>query len=217
MKIYIVRHGETDLNSKGVMQGVLDVPLNQSGRDLAAVTGRAIRDIHFDCCISSPLNRAVETAEILLRESGNSVPLIIDDRIMEINCGAYEGRKLSEMGEDSTLYFTDPFRFPGFPNGETIQDLCHRTQAFLKELITRDDGKTYLVSTHGCAMRAMVNYLNDRPGEFWFGAIPYNCSMTIIEAENGRPHIIEVNRVYYDLNLTENPLKKYMPEQKQAD
>ena len=55
MRIYIVRHGETDLNAKGVMQGWLDEPLNDAGRQLAAITGREMQGIHFDECISSPL------------------------------------------------------------------------------------------------------------------------------------------------------------------
>ena len=201
MMIYIVRHGETVLNAKGVMQGWLDEPLNKNGLDLAAITGKAMKGIHFDCCISSPLNRAGKTAEIILRESGNDIPLCIDDRIIEINFGDMEGKRISEMGEEGYKFFMDPFHFAGFPNGETIQDVCTRTQEFLKELIARDDGKTYLISTHGCAMRGMVNYLLDEPADFWRGHAPYNCSFTIVEAEGGKAHITEIDKVYYDPSL----------------
>ena len=90
----------------------------------------------------------------------------LDDRIQEIDFGDLEGKNLSEMGEAGILFLSDPFHFAGFPNGETIQDVCARTQAFLKELIARDDGKTYLISTHGCAMRAMVHFLTDHPADF---------------------------------------------------
>ena len=55
MLIYMVRHGESALNVQGIMQGWLDEPLNQAGRDLAALTGQGMRGIHFDACISSPL------------------------------------------------------------------------------------------------------------------------------------------------------------------
>lgn len=215
MKIYILRHGETELNTKGVMQGILDVPLNQNGKDLAAVTGQAMKGIHFDGCITSPLSRASETAEILLRESGNSdTPVTVDKRLMELNCGDMEGVALSTMGDAGSLFFRDPFRFGGFPNGETLRELCDRTQDFLQELIARDDGKTYLVSSHGCAMRAMVNFLNPHPEDYWFGHVPYNCSMTIIDAENGTPRILELNKVFYDLSLTEDPLKLYTHPEK---
>ena len=201
MKIYIVRHGETALNAKGVMQGHLDEPLNKNGRDLAVMTGKAMKGIHFDCCISSPLGRAKETANIILRESENDISYSIDNRIIEIDFGDLEGKKLSEIGEESYKFYMDPFHFAGFPNGETIQDVCCRTQEFLKELIVRDDGKTYLISTHGCAMRGMVNYLLDEPSNYWLGHAPYNCSFTIVEAESGKARITDIDKVYYDPSL----------------
>ena len=201
MKIYIVRHGETALNAKGIMQGRLDEPLNKNGRDLAVMTGKAMKGIHFDCCISSPLGRAKETANIILRESENDISYSIDNRIIEIDFGDLEGKKLSEIGEESYKFYIDPFHFAGFSNGETIQDVCCRTQEFLKELIVRDDGKTYLISTHGCAMRGMVNYLLDEPSNYWLGHAPYNCSFTIVEAESGKARITDIDKVYYDPSL----------------
>ena len=208
MRIYIIRHGETDLNVKAVMQGRLDEPLNQSGIDLAAITGRAMRDIRFDRCISSPLKRARQTAETVLRESENDIPVEFDDRLLEIDFGDLEGRAISEMGDAGRRFFTDPFRFPGFPNGESVRDVCERTQEFLKELIAADDGKTYLVSTHGCALRAMVNFLSDDPSDFWLGHAPYNCSFTIIDVEEGVPRVAAVDKVYYDSALIVDRFKR---------
>ena len=201
MKLYIIRHGETDLNAKSVMQGWVDPPINQSGRELAAMTGQAMKDIRFDRCISSPLSRARETAEIVLRESGNEIPITTDDRLREMSCGDIEEKNITEMGDAARLFFVDPFRFPGFPNGETIQDLCSRTQEFFRELTAVDDGKTYLISTHGCAMRAMLNYLFDDPSDYWRGRAPYNCAVCIVEADGGVPRITELDKVYYDQSL----------------
>ena len=201
MKLFIVRHGETVLNAKGIMQGRLDEPLNQSGRELAEMNGKALKGIHFDRCVSSPLIRAKETAEIILRESGNDIPLDIDGRVIEIDFGDMEGKKITDMGEEGLKFYYDPFHFAGFPNGETIRDVCGRTQAFLKELVAKDDGKTYLISTHGCAMRGMINDLSDKPADFWLGHAPYNCSFTIVEAEGGKAHITDIDRVYYDPSL----------------
>ena len=201
LKIYIIRHGETALNVNGVMQGQIDEPLNENGRALAALTGRGMRGIRFDACISSPLSRARETAEIVLRESGNRLPIRTDDRLLEMDFGDIDARKITEMGDVSMSFFLTPFQFPGFPNGETIHDLCQRTQPFLRELIARDDGKTYLISTHGCAMRAMVNDLMEDPSDFWLGHAPYNCSFTIVEASGGDARITDIDRVFYDPDL----------------
>ena len=69
MLIYIVRHGETNANVNGYLQGWSNDPLNENGRKLAVITGRGMRDIKFDCCISSPLIRTRETAEIILKSA----------------------------------------------------------------------------------------------------------------------------------------------------
>ena len=198
MFIYIIRHGETDLNSKGIMQGWIDEPLNESGRFLAEETGRAMRaqGIRFDGCYSSPLIRAKETAEIVLRESGNPVDILCDDRIREIHFGDYDGKALERDKQEA--FFLHPFEFGRFPGGECVQDVCRRTQNFLKELIARDDDRTYLVSGHGCAMRAMLNWLYDDPSDYWHGHVPYNCAVNIIEAHGGKAKLIADDRIYYD-------------------
>ena len=198
MKIYLIRHGETDLNAKGLLQGWVDEPLNQNGRRLAVLTGRAMKGIHFDDAISSPLKRAKETAEIVLRESGNRVRVTTDDRIKEINCGTLEGKPISVMGEAGRLHYEDPFHFAGFPGGENILDVCERTQQFFKELIMRDDGKTYLIGIHGCALRAILNPLYGDPTDFWQERVPYNCCVSIVEAKKGTARLIEADKIYYD-------------------
>ena len=109
MKIYIIRHGETALNVQGVLQGQIDEPLNENGRKLAELTGRGMRGIRFDACISSPLSRAVETAQIVLRESGNDLPINIDERLLEMDFGDMDAKKISEMGEESLSFFLTPF------------------------------------------------------------------------------------------------------------
>ena len=198
MDIYIIRHGETDLNARGVMQGWIDEPLNENGRFLAEETGRAMKEqgIRFDGCYSSPLIRAKETAEIVLRESGNPVEVLCDDRLREIHFGAYDGKVLSrEMQE---RFFVEPFEVGRFPDGEGVRDVCARTQSFLKELIARDDDKTYLISGHGCATRATLNWLYEDPENYWHGHVPYNCAVNIIEAHGGEAKLIADDRIYYD-------------------
>ena len=205
MLIYIVRHGETNANVNGYLQGWTNDPLNENGRKLAVITGRGMRGIKFDYCISSPLIRARETAEIILRESGNDIPIQYDNRIKEINMGNWERKKFRpgerEVDEhEIKMFFTDPFHFIGCPNGETIAEVCERSQFFLKELIAKDDDKTYLVTTHGFALRGMLNYLYDDPSDYWHGHVPYNCAVNIIEGENGVGRLIADDKVYYNLD-----------------
>ena len=200
MLIYIVRHGETDANKNGYAQGWTDDPLNENGRMLAQITGRGMKGIRFDHCISSPLTRARDTAEIILSESGNgSVTVSFDARIKEMNFGSLE--MVSVRDEKVLKFLKNPVFDHKFPEGESITEVMLRTQEFLEELIAKDDGKTYLVSTHGCALRAMLNFLYDDPDDYWHGHVPYNCCVNIIEVRNGEATLIEEDKIYYDREL----------------
>lgn len=208
MEIYVIRHGETNGNRDGIMQGWLDLPLNDFGRKLAIDTGRALKGkISFDVAISSPLLRAKETAELLLKESGNdATPLLFDDRLKEVFAGEWEGKCFrpghpDEAGlseEDRRALFGNPLKAPPYPGGESIQDVIRRTQEFLRELVGRDQYKRVLLSTHGCALRAMLNSLYDDPSDFWQGHIPYNCSISILSANNGKVKLLESDKIFYD-------------------
>ena len=202
MLIYIIRHGETDSNVNKITNGWMDEGLNENGVKLAHLSGDGMKGIHFDGCITSPLIRAMDTVNIVLQDSGNKgVKVETDDRLKEINFGinnglSYHSGNLPE--EEIGKFFSDPFEFPGYDGGERIEDVCRRTQEFLKELCARDDGKTYLVGTHGCAMRAMLNFLYEDPADFWQGQVPYNCAVNIIEASKGDIRLKEKDKIYYD-------------------
>ena len=87
--LYIMRHGKTDWNAMRKLQGRTDIPLNEEGRQMAEHARTEYADIHFDICYCSPLIRAKETAEIVLK--GRNIPIITDDRLKEMSFGSYEG------------------------------------------------------------------------------------------------------------------------------
>ena len=207
MKIYVIRHGETSANVSGVFQGRLDTELLESGRALASAVGAALSDVRFDAAFASPLSRSQVTARALLDASGNEdVPICVDERLFEISVGECEGKHFRPGGcevDEKYLqgYFDDPLHFDGFPGGESTQEVCNRTQDFLRELARKEYG-TVLVSTHGFALRAMLNMVYDDPSDFWHGGVPLNCSVSIIEAHDGRFELTGDDVVYYDQSLT---------------
>lgn len=205
MQIYIIRHGETKSNEEGRLQGWLDDPLNAFGIRLAEETGRALKGTKFDAVFSSPLLRARQTAEILLRESGNSAEIREDDRIREIHMGDAEGKRFrpGQCEVDPVriaAFFRDPVHAPAFPNGESVREVMVRTQAFLKELAGKEY-ETVLISTHGCALRCMLNFLYSDPGDFWHGHVPYNCCVNIVEVKDGRLTLTGDDLILYDPGL----------------
>ena len=82
MKLYIVRHGETDWNKARRVQGFSDIPLNEYGRHLARETAEGMKDIPFDLDYTSPLVRSRETAENIL--AGRDLPLIESNGIYDM-------------------------------------------------------------------------------------------------------------------------------------
>ena len=212
MKLYIIRHGETKLNALGRLQGWTDEPLNQNGKDLAVITGEALKEVPFDLVITSPLKRASETGEIIAAASkkyfDRKIPVIEDRRIMEFNWGSWEGLGCLESNfevpdPNYNLFFTNAFQYQGSPDGESIPDVMKRTGDFFNELIANPDyqDKTILIATHGCALRAMLNPIYENKDNFWQEHVPYNCAVTIVDVKDGKAQIIAKDKIYYDKSL----------------
>ena len=205
MKIYIVRHGETLGNKKGLFQGWLDTPLSNLGIKLAEITGEGLKNIKFDKVYASPLKRAYDTAQIIMSKNEYKTPIIFDERIKEINMGDWEGQHFKGENcvldpKDVVLFHEDPFKLVGFNNGETILEVCKRTQDFLKDIATNED-ETILVATHGLALRAMLNFLYENKQDFWQGHVPYNCCVNIVEYKNNEFKLIEKDKIFYDKDM----------------
>ena len=130
--LYIMRHGRTDWNVRHKLQGRTDIPLNDEGRMMAVEAGKQYVDIHFDVCYSSPLERAKETAEILLE--GRNIPLYEDQRIQEISFGSYEGMSCVDKTKEENLAFQKFFQDTGnyIPpeDAESVEHLYERTAEF---------------------------------------------------------------------------------------
>ena len=213
IKIYAVRHGETDGNKKGILQGWTDEPLNDKGRELAVVTAKALADVKFDKVYSSPLSRAYETAEIILRYNNHFKPQIeIEDRIKEIRFGEWEGLGISPENfnipsENFNAFYRDPFKFQNAPSGESCRQVCERTGNFYQELISglENEGKTILIAIHGFAIRALLQQVYEDKANFWHGKVPPNCAVNIIEVENGHSKLVGDDVLFYNEELNVNP------------
>lgn len=202
MKIYFVRHGETDWNKERKIQGQVDIPLNEFGRHLARETAKGLRDVPFDVCFTSPLGRARETAQIILQ--GRDVPILEDKRILEMNFGVLEGKCCSKEGWDVPdsfqMFFDDPVHYQAPEGGEDFQAVWKRTGDFLNWLFAQEQYRdsTVLVTTHGAAMAGLLNNLKKKPlAEYWGVGVHKNCGVTEVDVTDGRIQIISENKVYY--------------------
>jgi broad specificity phosphatase PhoE len=160
MKITAIRHGETDWNAAGKIQGKTDIPLNDNGREQAHNTAQLLKRHDIDVIVSSPLKRAVETAETIADFLGINDEVITDSRISERDFGDYEGLLIQEIDCLALRRWTD--NIPA-PNGETIRDVAARVFECLDEVIERHEGHNILIVGHGHVLRTILWYFNGVP------------------------------------------------------
>ena len=145
--LILVRHGQTQANAEGRLQGRLDVPLSEVGRrqaaSLAAAVPKAVR------VVSSPLLRARETAEVF------GVPVEVDERWVEMDYGEYDGRPLADVPiELWERWRTDALHSP--PGGESLAAVGDRVRAACAELVAEAAERHVVVVSHVSPIKAAV-------------------------------------------------------------
>ncbi|MBB5182765.1 histidine phosphatase family protein [Catenisphaera adipataccumulans] len=187
MKIWLTRHGQTNLNKKHLMQGKTDEPLNETGRKQAAEARQKIGNIHFDAVYSSRLDRAIETASIIGNVPRDQV--IIDDRLIEVEFGKYEMKKYYGLGLKMTAFWLLPEILPAPKTVESVQSMVRRSSSFLNELETKDYDNVLIVC-HGGIIRALRGYLEDRKNGIRWRPKPKNCEIIEYEFRDGKHRTI---------------------------
>ena len=155
MKIYLVRHGETDANKNKIMQGQSqNLQLNQTGVRQATDLKNKLKDIKFDICFTSPLIRAWSTAMILV---GDRVEIRADKRLIERYLGNLEGKDRSTY--DAKKYWDYSLNFND-EEVEAIQDIFNRCNSFIADLKEKyDNDIIILVVSHGATIRCLHHIL----------------------------------------------------------
>lgn len=163
--IYIVRHGQTYYNARGVMQGHIDSPLTKKGVLQAEELATTFKDIPFDAVFSSDLYRAKRTAEIVVLDRQllvNTSPLL-----RERSYGSFEGKKAlvfqnvckEALEKIAPLSKIEKRKYKVAHDVESNEEICNRLILFLSEMAATHGGKNVLVVSHGGIMRSFINYL----------------------------------------------------------
>jgi broad specificity phosphatase PhoE len=151
--ILLARHGETDWNREGRFQGHADPPLNELGRTQAVALGVELSGVELAAIYSSPLRRALETAELIGAPRG--VEPIAVEALREIDVGSWQGLTRAEIEACFPEQFTRWLDYDqGWEDGERYDELGRRVVAALLELAAAHDGERILVVTHGGPIRA---------------------------------------------------------------
>ena len=177
--IYIIRHGKTEKNRTNLLQGRSNQPLNEEGIRQAREAASFFRDIEFSHVYSSPLIRAIQTAEII----APGTRIITDDRLIEMDYGPYEGADLNNLPPEVLKFFSDFINNLAPQGMEKLKDVTDRMGSFLEEIRTLEGN--ILISTHAIAMKGALEYLDrESRGSYWPKFIG-NCAIYSSDNSNG--------------------------------
>lgn len=183
--IYIMRHGQTNRNKAQRLSGRQNVALNEEGRAQARRTGNYFKDHHiaFDQVYSSPLDRAIETAEISTGIKRDQI--ITDDLLLEMDYGPYEGVSLDHPPAEIVYFFADFVHHPAPAGMESLDHVVARLGKFLEGLPYRND-ENILISTHAIAMKGALEYCTpNASGQYWSKYIG-NCAVYCFDRIDGQ-------------------------------
>lgn len=161
MNVYVIRHGKTDWNIESRMQGQSNIKLNEFGIKQANEVRKIIEEKNIDLIISSPLDRAKQTAEIINKNMKK--PIEYNEKIIERSFGILEG-KISNEIKNLDDYF-EYHKNQEVKNGEKVQDFVNRVFEGMEQIEKNNKDKNILIVTHGGVARAIDYYFNGIPKE----------------------------------------------------
>ena len=145
----LFRHGQTDWNINFLLQGVTDIPMNQTGIEQVKLAAKAIKAEDWDVVLTSPLSRARQTAEIFASQNGFP-EIIVDELLIERSFGEAEG--LSH--EQWRAKYSNLDHIPG---GESRSQLAERSKRLLETISQELAGKRVLAISHGALIRTLIS------------------------------------------------------------
>ncbi len=196
IKLYVVRHGQTQHNVAGIIQGHTDSPLTALGKSQARRTAKRLEEIRFDAIYTSDLGRAVATARIIAKKQ--NCEIIKTENLRESYMGEVQGltRDLFEAKYPGAYerWISDSVHNRP-PGAESIDDIIARCKAFTDKLVAEypDDSKILAV-THGGPTRGLICAVLGMPREYFVKFRCYNAGITLLHVDP-RPSMSMFNDV----------------------
>ncbi|NWG03875.1 MAG: histidine phosphatase family protein [Syntrophaceae bacterium] len=159
IRIFLVRHGETDFNLSHRFQGRKDIPLNQEGKNQARALALTLKDKPLIAIYSSPLIRAIETARFI-KDFHSSTPLFEEEGLIEMDLGEFDGMEAAYWSAHYQDFFKTWRSSPGclkMPGGESLQEVQMRAIDTIERINKLyPSGSTLLLCSHNFVNRALL-------------------------------------------------------------
>jgi broad specificity phosphatase PhoE len=175
MKIYLVRHGQTNANKDKIIQGRTDNPLNQTGIEQAKSVGKYFKDkgLVFDYCVSSPLIRAIHTSEIILETMALDKEIDIHQEIIERDFGALDGQKIMD-------HYFEKVHNGLIEDMEKDHEIEERVMKYFNGFFKKYNYDNVLIVAHSHVIKSLLVNLVD---DFEYDTYLKNASIQILERD----------------------------------
>ncbi len=187
MNIYLIRHGESLTNITNSFAGQLDVPLTDVGKNQAKLILEFFKDKKIDKIYSSTLSRAINT--IKPTADYFNLEIIKDERLQEINCGKWAGKKCSDIERDY-YQFRTVWKYD-LPNcvcdgGESVRDCAKRGFSALKDIVNTCKAENIIITSHALILRTILsNVIYGNIEDIDKLCFLVNAGITLLNYENG--------------------------------
>lgn len=199
MRVFLIRHGQSEANAKGFVSGDRETPLSKLGLEQAKEVGQKLKDRKFAAIYSSTLSRAFNTAEEIQKCVENPVSLKRLDSLRERDFGHWEGVTLEEIGrrypEEMREYIAHGLNM-NIPGGESVGALYNRVvPAYQSILAEHDDGEDteICIVAHGCVLQTLFSYIMHGDSENLSKYAIKNARVNMVEYKHGRAELCMFN------------------------
>ena len=186
LRIFLIRHGETEWNRQNRLQGHSDMHLSPEGFHQASMLAEHAPFHHVDAIYSSDLTRALSTAEVLAKKFNLKVKKM--PALREMNYGDWEGRYISDLVKESPKefgkFFTDPERCHP-PHGETFLECQARVMIGIREIIANHENQRVIAVSHGAAIRLILGAALDVPIHKMWAIAQFNMALNVLRVDDG--------------------------------
>jgi phosphoserine phosphatase len=207
VKLFLIRHGQTEWNFQGRYQGYQETNLTEVGLKQALLAKKYLSKVKFSNIYSSPQKRALDTADILAKKSNCKV--IIRENLRELNFGKWEGLKFEELNEkyhdDYQSWLKNPFNCPP-TGGENFKSLIERANKEINNIVNENpDGSDVAIVTHGGIIVGLLVHWLKIPSICWRSLIQRQGAINVVVIDKGFPYISSINFTghlnrFYDKN-----------------
>ena len=193
-RLYLIRHGETEENQRGILAGSTDVPLNDNGRRQSMALAKLARTLPVDVIFSSPLQRAVETAILAF---GKEVRIITDSSLREFHFGEWEGLHFSDISKrypELWKTWIHDWENTSIPEAEAFAAFVQRVLTFSTSILRDHQGQNLAIVSHGGWIRALLgHYLSGSAGTGYWKYKVENATVTEVEFAGELPILTRFN------------------------